>query len=83
MWTQSPDAALRIATGLHGERIAKAEQIRLARLARASRTATAPRPFRRPVPRLIDGIGRTAATLRRRSTERTGSMAVPCPTGTC
>ena len=83
MWTQSPDAALQIATGLHTERIARAEQTRLARLARASRTATAPRPSRRPVPRLIDGIGRVAATLRRGSTERAGSMSVPCPTGTC
>lgn len=83
MWTQSPDAALQIATGLHRERIARAEQVRLARLARAGRTATAPRSSLQPVPRLINNIARAAATIRRGTTERGGSISVPCPTGTC
>jgi ParB-like chromosome segregation protein Spo0J len=83
MWTRSPDAALQIATGLHRERIARAEQIRLARRGRESPAATAPQPLHRPFSRLIDSIGRAAATIRRGSTERGGCMPVPCPTGTC
>lgn len=83
MWTQSPDAALQIATGLQRERIARAEQVRLARRARAGRTATAPRSSLQSVPQLITSIARAAATIRRGSTERGGGISVPCPTGTC
>ncbi|MAT06671.1 MAG: hypothetical protein CL424_16670 [Acidimicrobiaceae bacterium] len=80
MWTQSPEAALQIATGLHRERIARAEQLRLAR---ASRKVTAPRFSRQPDLQLINRIGRAATVLLRRRTERGSTMSVPCPTGTC
>jgi hypothetical protein len=79
MWTHSPEAALEIATGLHDERIARAEQLRLARRNRQNRAATAPQP--QPFSRLISSIGSIASAIRRGGAERDGSTSVPCPTG--
>lgn len=86
MWTHSPEAALQIATGLHRERIARAEQLRLARRGRPSQTTTAPPLRHQPLSRLIIGtgrVGRVAADFARRSTRRHSSVSTPCPTGAC
>ena len=81
MWTHSPEAAFEIATGLHGERIARAQQLHLARRSRHNRATAAPPSPSQPDSRLISIIGGASSTLRRRRAERGGSAAVPCPTG--
>ncbi len=77
MWTLSPEIAHEIAIGQHRERIAIAEQTRLAR---ASRAATAQQPHHRPLSEAIGGLHRIASKGR---AERGGSVSVPCPTGAC
>jgi hypothetical protein len=81
MWTHSPEAALEIATGLHDERIARAEQLHLARRSRQNRAATAPQPQSQPFSRLISRIAGIGSAIRRGGAERDGSTSVPCPTG--
>lgn len=82
MWTQSPDAALQVAAGLHRERLDRAERLRLARRVASSRSGSS-RPLRhRLAPSIENGFGRTVAGVRR-STERRGAVPVPRPTGTC
>lgn len=77
MWAHSPDTILQVATGLHRERIARADAVRTARPARiaASRRRTAGQRWRETVQRGL-------ASLRRDDRHRS-VVPSPCPTGTC
>jgi hypothetical protein len=85
MWTQTPEAALEIATGLHRERVARA-QLHLARHRRHDRATTTPPSSSQPFSRLISSIFSAASAIRRDGADRDGAdrdgaIAIPCPTG--
>ena len=75
-----PEIAHEMAIGQHRERIAIAEQ---SRLARASRAATAQQPHHRPLSEAIRGLHRIASNVHKGRAERGGSVSVPCPMGAC